>query len=579
MKERGAVGLSREVGRALQQFARTARARQLYAPNNAVLRRMIDDLGNAWNEVLKTTPEITLKVRPEALLLEDEVVLDEPNPDNSIPFLYFRDGIRRLDFTRGLEAREIQILLDATAASFSFTGFGDDIVSRLWHHDLEHLRYLVLDTSIVDAATGAASSEAAPEYDVDAQIEGLLHAIYGDSSDDVGPKSLHVDRHDLTAKAIADSLDEVEELAPGFHPARAFLQPPAYAWDAREAIQQEGENELAFGAAQAAINALASPMLDADVQALSDGLLRIFDAALVNRALALATNLMVGVRRLERGTTEARAQRWLEEAVSDTRLRQVLQFYQSATSEADKQAILRFFRACGPLAAPSLLAVLPSVPEPALRRQISDVAVEIGIDRLESVQELITNEQAFVAEEGIHLLVQIGTPEALQMLGNAAGHPRPEVRLAALVGSEKLPPLKRLAMAAPLLADADPKVKAAAARAFAKVKTPDAASTIEKHALDPALEHEPYEVKQAVLEAYAILAQVRSLSFLANLIKRGDGLLAKKEAEELGAAACEAMAQVLTPRSVETLKKAIGSRSKRIRETARATLLRMKEGR
>ncbi len=149
VKERAAVGVGREVARALQIFARTARARQLYAPNNAILRRMIDELTQAFNEALKVVPELTIKVRPEALLFDDEVVLDEPNPEQSIPFVYFRDGIRRLDFARGLEPRELQILLDATAQGFNFSGFGDDIVARLWHHDLAHLRYLVLDTTIV----------------------------------------------------------------------------------------------------------------------------------------------------------------------------------------------------------------------------------------------------------------------------------------------------------------------------------------------------------------------------------------------------------------------------------------------
>lgn len=578
VKERVAGGVGREVARALQVFARTARARQLYAPNNAILRRMIDDLGAAFGEVLKLSPEITLKVRPEALLYEDEVVLDEPNPEQSIPFVYFRDGIRRLDFSRGLEARELQILLDATAQGFNFSGFGDDIVARLWHHDLEHLRYLVLDTSIVAADPQAGPAPTVEAGDLDAQIDGLLHAIYGDSSDDVGPKSLHVDQSDLAAKSIADTLEPVEELAPGFHPPRAFLQPPAYAWEAREQVQQEGESELALGTATAAIQALAAPLPDGDLTALADGLLRIYDAALVNREIGLATRIVAGVRRLEGGPAEARARRWLEEGASDTRLRQVVQIYQGLTADNDRHAILRFFRVCGPAAVPSLLGMLPSFAEQEVRRRFADVALEIGIDDLAPIQELITSEQAFVAEEGIYLLAQLGSEPALAMLTAAAGHERPEVRLAALGAAEKLSPARLQAMALPLLEDPDPKLKAAAARIFARVRTPDALATMERYALAPELEREPYEVKRAFLVSYAILAQVRAISVLANYIKRGDGLLAKKEAEDLGVAAAEALVLLRTPRTVEILKKAVGGRSKRIRETARAALLRMKEG-
>jgi HEAT repeat protein len=578
VKERAAVGVGREVARALQIFARTARARQLYAPNNAILRRMIDELTQAFNEALKVVPELTIKVRPEALLFDDEVVLDEPNPEQSIPFVYFRDGIRRLDFARGLEPRELQILLDATAQGFNFSGFGDDIVARLWHHDLEHLRYLVLDTTIVAAGKDPGAPPAPGDYDLDAQIDGLLREIYGDSSDDVGPKSLHVDRSDLAAKAIAETLDAVEELAPGFHPPRAFLQPPAYAWDAREKVQSEGESELALGTATAAIAALSAPLPDGDLSSLADGLLRIFDAALVNREIKLATKIVHGVRRLEGGPAEARARRWLAEGVSDTRLRQVVQIYQSLIADDDRHAIMRFFRVCGPTAVPSLLGMLPSFGEQAMRRRFADVALEIGFEDLGPIQELVTSEQAFVAEEGIYLLAQIGTEPALAMLSAAASHERAEVRMAALTAADKLPPQRLQALAAPLLDDPEPKIKAAAARAFARVRSPDALATIERYAVSPELEREAYEVKRAFLVAYALLAQVRAISVLANYVKRGDGLLAKKEIEDLGVAAAEALVVLRTPRTVEVLKKAVGGRSKRIRETARAALLRMKEG-
>ncbi|MCA9549117.1 MAG: hypothetical protein KC933_03715, partial [Myxococcales bacterium] len=229
MVEERARGLTaKDVGRTLAAFSRVARARSLYQENSAALKRMRSDLFRGFQEILADRPVLSLRVRPEAFVFEDQVVLTDENPDQSIPFALYRDGIRRLDFSRGLEESELDTLLACTARGFHFTGLGDDIVSDLWRHDLEHIRYLVVDTSVVDAAAAAGAPTAPvdgaePISDLDTQIDGLLRAIYGDSSDDVGPRSIHLDASDLAAKSIAESLDAVDDMAPGFHPARTFL--------------------------------------------------------------------------------------------------------------------------------------------------------------------------------------------------------------------------------------------------------------------------------------------------------------------------------------------------------------------
>src|SRR5687768_13336240 len=102
---------------------------------------MMAELVRSFGRLFEEAEAVTLSVRPDAFLFEDAVVLSEANAEPSVPFLFFRDGVRRIELVRGLTETELEILLDAAAAGMSRRGLDDDVVSILWRHQLEHLRY------------------------------------------------------------------------------------------------------------------------------------------------------------------------------------------------------------------------------------------------------------------------------------------------------------------------------------------------------------------------------------------------------------------------------------------------------
>lgn len=575
--DRGQAAMSREVGRLMQAFARAARARQIYNTNNAVLEKMLSDLTRGFQDLLAKSPDISIKVRAEALLHEDEPILEEPNPDDSIPFTFYRDGIRRIDFSRGLPPRELEILISATARGFAYSGVGDDVVSFLWAHDLEHIHYLVVDTTIVDAAqvpAGSAAGDPGP-IDVDAQIAGLLHQIYGPTSDDVGPRSLHIDGSELAAKKVADALDHVDEMAPGFHPPRTLLQAPVYVGRLKSELPAESDQRIAARAVRVALNALAAGAGGTEGALLLEALLRMFDAAVMEGDIPLATRIVAGVRQHTRGGRKT--EEWMEQAVSEARLRQVAASV-TGSGVGDPGAVLvPFFRACGARAVTTILHLLPTVPEPNLRRALSVLALELGITDLEPIRELLTNEQGFVAQEALFLLNRVDHPHARALMREAEVHPRPQVRIALLDSLSDLPKEQAQEVACRLLSDPDGRVQIAAAKALAPMRTRTAALAIEGFVEAPGFEALHADVRREMLKTYAQLSQMRAMAMLSVQIKRGEGLLAKREAEDNAAIAIEAIALIRTPRTVEVLKKACGARSKKVREGARAALLAMKE--
>lgn len=570
---RGRVSLAREIGRTMQLLGRAARARHLYRTNNAIVKKMMADLHSGLTTLLEEAQEISIRVRADAFVVDSEIVLEEANPDESIPFIFYRDGIRKLELAEGLEESELEVLVAAIAEGFNFSGLGDDIVSFLWRHELEHVRYMVVDTTIVDAARAQQGGADADAFDLDEQIDSLLRNIYGSSAtDDVGPRAVRVDGSELAAKEIVTALDQLDDMAPGFHPARAVMEAPVYAELVRNEVEGVNDEELSRRVVARGLEAISAGLEPKDSDVVADTILRLYDSALVEGAWRLAAAIIRAVRSLQRPETEVLVAKWLAEAVGEARLRQVTGALSSAESDDVVQAICSMFEACGPTVVPTVLGLMPNIADPARRRRLLDVAANIGVHDLAAVRALLTNEQAFVAVEAVYLLSTLRTPQALELLASAQSHPQAPVRLALLAHSAVMEKSHRMLVAVQLLDDAEVEVRAGAANVLGEIRDLQAVRAIENRVKDPKFLAEPLAIKESYLRAFVALVQVRGLPVLAKMFQDGGGLLAKRDAEESAVAAAHALAALGTPGAVQALKKAGAFLNKRVRDAATEAL-------
>lgn len=569
--------LEQKVKSALAAFARAVRAYRLYNSDNAAVRRMIDDLWRQLREVLDAQLELVITARPDALFVGDVPVLEPTDPEESIPFALYRDGIRRLELLPGLPLEEVEALVEATSFGLHFAGVGDDIVSLLWRKDLSFITYVVVDTTIVesDGRPPGGPDGAAPAT-VDAQIDALLRNLYGGSEEGDTHLSLHLDGADLPAKVIADALSDVEQMAVGLDPVRQLDVAPSYREGLEREIAEEGEFAISVRGLEGALTAFCERLPPAEAHELAHALLRMLDTALLEDRFQVATGIVRGVR--GSGQTRALIGDWMEEVVSEARFRHVTAAFDSpqATPEA-RATVLEYFKACGAWAVDPLLSLLPSITDAQLRHAVSNLLLEIGVVDLSPVQAMLQNEQAFVAQEAVFLLAHLPSEEAQAMLTEAAQHPSAPVRYAVVEHCERLPRDVARAVVSSLVQDLDPRVRAAALRAMARFPGHTSLTTVEQVANKEALEGQPFDVKRAALESFAILAQNQGVHALHRFIRDGDGFLAGKDAEETAVAAITALARVRTVAAVEILKRTSGSRNKRLKETAKRALVFMKE--
>lgn len=160
-------------------LVKAQKAQRLYDGKNAISEKLERDLFTRLTEFLESEGAIHLVVLEFHLKFNDDVVYDSHDRNDSLAFLLYRDGLRRLSFHPGLEPEELRAFLTCLnrVAVAAIASDQDDLVTLFWEHDFHAIRYFAVEElSSVDAyprleeqlASGDLSCEGA-----DARAEGV----------------------------------------------------------------------------------------------------------------------------------------------------------------------------------------------------------------------------------------------------------------------------------------------------------------------------------------------------------------------------------------------------------------------
>jgi hypothetical protein len=122
------IGGVRELVRLL---VKTQKAQRLYGSKNAVSERLELDLFVRLSALVSEEGEVQLSVLESQLRCEDAMVFESPDRTDSLAFLLYRDGIRRLSFSPGLELDELRAFLNCLNRVALLTNDQDDLVTPL----------------------------------------------------------------------------------------------------------------------------------------------------------------------------------------------------------------------------------------------------------------------------------------------------------------------------------------------------------------------------------------------------------------------------------------------------------------
>ncbi len=123
--------------------------KKIYAPNNPTLVKFANEFDAALHDFFIDEDELVVSIDKFAIRWEDHVVYENDKRDESIAFLLYKDGVGEVSIHRSVSPVEMETFVDLIKNEVRNPSQEEDVVTKLWKADLEHISYRVLDEYLV----------------------------------------------------------------------------------------------------------------------------------------------------------------------------------------------------------------------------------------------------------------------------------------------------------------------------------------------------------------------------------------------------------------------------------------------
>jgi HEAT repeat protein len=530
-----------EIGELLQAFDKAARAGRLYAANNPVYQGFIAAFNGGIGRLWERVPVLTIHVDESGFRCQGRAYAIGEGRE-SLPFQFYRDGIRVLTLLPGFEEEAERFLLVVNAARHVDQDSTDDLVTLLWEEEFTSFQY-----SYVDAlAEGFDIPDAAPLAMEKVDTAALTKEVETGGDPDERPPAVSEGRPTVATSVRHEDFEET----------LYFLEA-----EELEYMRQEVELEWDRDTKSHVLDALFDRMEDAVAERQLE-ILRILrqllPAYLGRGDLKSAARILEEVNHvLASRTLVADAQRKEAEALiralSDPQvLGQLLAALEDGSIDPAAGELSVFLTNLGPDALPLLIRAMETTETAALRRRLGQAIEGLGREHPRILIGLVGADDAPVALGAARLSGQL-------QLADAASHIASLYRRADAAGRrvaiEALVQVKSsIAMAAAQEAheDEDREVRIAAARGLAGARYQPARARLDALIQSRVLREADLTEQIAFFEAFGAVANAESVKMLDRLLN-GRRLLGR-ERPEIRACAAMALGKVGTPEARRVLE-------------------------
>jgi len=520
---------------ALRQFGKAARAQQLYSKNNPMHARAMDAAREAFRALWTETEALSLQITDGELRWLGHTIVDEPGrTSDSLPWLFYKDGIRELTMLQGFEEQEMEVVLELIQRTRLAHADGDDLLTLLWEQEFTSFQYKYVE---VGAETfGAPITRRAHEPG-----ERIVSPLSVES----GPEEV------LVSSSIA-RMDDYDSTL--------------YFLDEREIdyLQREIRNDFSTDLR----NQVVASLLDT-YELETDPTVREEIAGILDQLLLLMLSLM-HFRTASYIVREAKvtAQRAKNVIPSESErllafsgrlserdaLDQLLAALEQTTLRPPQTDLHELFSELQPVVLETVLGWIGRTSNVELRALLESSASRMAASHTAELVRLITSEDDVVAVEAIRRAGALRAAAAVTALSSTITHGRPEMRLVAVTSLSQIASPGAMQALERALEDGDSDVRIAAVKVLASSGYSAAVPRIELQLRNREIREGSLAEKMAFFESYGTLCGDAGVDFLAGILN-SRRFLGKREASELRACAAVGLGKIGTEAAMDALQR------------------------
>ena len=407
----------------VQTFLQTLKAFRLYEANHPILTKFLERLRKDFDQYFDEFDSFSLQIGEHRLYYRGNVVYENQDVKESLAFVFFKDGIRELQFSKGLEFKEIMDFLNIVRKSDFLNRMEDDLVTLLWEKDFSHIIFVTVDEFL----EGSGIYVPATEEDLIKRSEyrGSWEEWTQERTDEGQAESSHA--------PVSEGLEQAINPAPG----QSLVQACQLTPEEREAIHREAQQEQQSEYIYVLINNLIEILLhlgeDADAY---ENMISYFDRVIeylleqkeVGKAVALLKILNDTMESMVLKDKQIFAIRRILEKSSSPHHIELLGKTMKGNGEVHSEPILQYLRFLTKQAVEPLCILLGELESGKWRKTICDQVAELSREEIQPLSKFLSDRNPFLVCHILYILGRIGDPSTVKYLGNLVTHEDLKVR-------------------------------------------------------------------------------------------------------------------------------------------------------
>ncbi len=529
----------------LRNFARAIKTHQLYLPNNPIYSRAIDNLRAAFAPIWPHTPEIVLSITEADFKWFGRVVMHEPSRSESVPWQFFKDGVRELTLTQGIEDDELPALLTILQRVKNAAPEEDDLLTLLWEQEFTRLKYRFVDINLDSHASFDGSSEPPKERSIP-----IIDDIRAEEAAEPERKSGIVRLEDLDATLYFLDEKEIDYLRAAVAAEQTVDMPRnvlAILLDIFEVQESEKVREEICGILESyMLNLLAAGAYGSVAYLLAE------TEQLVKRSVGLTSAHRSRLFALPTSLSDPSVLSQLLEALDQS---------EAIPEQAELDALFEQLRG-GVLG--TVLGWLKQAQKPELRTALERVAARMASSNSSEMMKLIGSPDPSVAIEAMRRAGELKTAAAVAPLAKVLQQPNVLLRQTAAQTLAEIGSTGSMRLLETALDDDDRDVRIVAVKAIGVRGHRAALPRVEAVVRGKSVKGADLTEKMAYFEAYSVLARDAGIPPLERLLNRRS-FWGRRASPELRACAARALGIIGTADALESLRRATRDRDPMVR--------------
>jgi hypothetical protein len=505
-----------------------------------VYQRALENLRRAFLPVWSHVDEIAFSITEADFRWQGRAVMHETNKSESVPWLFFKDGIRELRLMKGFEEQEVVGLLEILKRVKKASPEEDDLLTLIWEKDFTLLRYRFVDLTLENNAPIEASVPTErPPIPAPQEMEPEPEAR---------PGIVRIEDLDATVHFLDEN--EIDYL-------RTEVQ-KEYASDVRR-------NVLAILLDIFELQA-GKPVRDEISEILENFLMHLLSAghfSTVAYVLRESQGLATRARELD-GAHRTKLVGLPDRLSAAGALSNLLQAMDESESVPNQTELNELFEQLRPTSLGTLFTWLGKLQHAEVRAAIEVAATRLAAANTAELVKLIGSSDVEVAMESARRAGGLKTAAAVAPLGKLLTHEAAKLRLVAVQALSEINSAGALQQLERAVDDEERDVRVSAVRVLGARGQRGALAKVEAAVKGRSLREADLTEKMAFFEAYGSLAAAAGVAFLDALLN-GKGFLGKREDSEVRACAAMALGKIGTRDAADALERARGDKDVLVR--------------